>query len=260
MRYLCSFLAGVCLLAGPAGAADLELFFLANDGFLLRSSGQSVIIDGLLEHRVLKQYGALPADVYADALAGNAPFEGVDLLLVTHEHEDHFQATATRNFMAAQSGSHIASAPEIVKRLGGENDRIVSVLPDKGETLARTVNGVYVEFMELSHGKGRFAGIRNLAHVIHMAGYTVLHVGDAAMDAFNFTEVGLGQRRFDVAILPYWYFQSPAGQSLVRGQIHANQLIAAHVPPEEVEQVRSFLASEWPDVKLLEETLDSVSY
>lgn len=261
MAFLRFLPVALCLLAASAApAADVELMFLANGGFLLRSSGQAVLIDGLLERPSYGRYGALPADVYADAVSGAPPFDNVKLLLVSHEHDDHLQSAAVREFLRAHPDVMLVSSPQVVERIGGASERVIEVWPEPGEPLSRNIAGVQVEFMALSHGTGSLAAVQNIAHVIHVGGKSILHVGDADMNAFNFTANGLGQRQFDVAILPYWYFQLPAGQSLVRRHIRAAQLIAAHVPPEEVDEVKAFLATEWPEVDLLVESLETRRY
>ena len=250
---------GLTWLAG-ASAQSLEVTYLANEGFLLRSGELVVIIDGLLERETYGMYAALPDTVYADAIAGKPPFDGVDLLLVSHEHEDHFQSTAAHRFLETRPATKLISSPQVVKRLGIDGDNVSSVWPEKGEVLERNGLGVQVEFMQFSHGRGKHASVQNLAHVIHLGGYTVLHLGDAAMEEFSFSTYYLSERWFDVAIVPYWFFEFAPGQAIVRRQINANHIIAAHIPPAELEEVKAMLARDWPEVIVFENALDSRTF
>ena len=74
---------------GPAAQNGVAITFLANEGVMLSSGTTKVLIDGLF---VKYETGfALPADSTRAALeAARAPFDAVDLILVTHHHGDHF--------------------------------------------------------------------------------------------------------------------------------------------------------------------------
>jgi L-ascorbate metabolism protein UlaG (beta-lactamase superfamily) len=154
----------------------------------------------------------------------------------------------------------LISSPQVVKRLGLDGDNVSSVWPEKGEVLKRSGAGIQVEFMQFSHGRRQHANVENLAQVIHLGGYTVLHLGDAAMEELSFSIYDLSQRWFDVAIVPYWFFEFAPGQAIVRRQINANHIIAAHIPPAKLEEVKAMLAKDWPDVIVFDNALDSRTF
>lgn len=261
-HHLLRFFGGLCglLFLVGASAQSLEVTYLANEGFMLKSGELVAIIDGVLERETFGMYAALPDEVYADLLAGNPPFETVSVLLFSHEHEDHFQSTATYRFLQERPDVLVVSTPQVVKRLGMDGDNVISVWPDQGQVLERNAGGVQVEFMQLSHGRRQHADVQNLGQVVHLGGYTVLHLGDADMEEFSFGTYDLGQRWFDVVIVPYWFFKHAPGQAIVRRQIKANQIIAAHIPPAELEEVKELLARDWPDVIVFDNALDSRTF
>jgi len=254
-----SSLCGLLFLAG-ASAQSLEVTYLANAGFMLKSGDLVAIIDGILERETYGMYAALPEAVYADLLAGNPPFEEVDVLLFTHEHEDHFQSAATYNYLQKHPDTLVVAPPQVIDRLGIDNDNVISVWPEQGEVLEHNAGGVQVELMQLSHGRRQHADVENLAQVVHLGGFTVLHLGDAAMEEFSFGTYDLGQRWFDVVIVPYWFFKSAPGQSIIKRQIKANHIIAAHIPPAELDEVKAMLAKDWPDVIVFDDTLDTRTF
>src|SRR5688572_13757138 len=84
--------------APPAGA--VEVMYVANEGVLISAGDERVLIDGL--HREYSaSYPFLPA-----IEAAQAPFDGVDVVLVSHRHLDHFHA--------ASVGRHLVNAPDAV--------------------------------------------------------------------------------------------------------------------------------------------------
>jgi len=241
-------------------ARPLDVVALANEGFLLRSGEQAVLIDAFLSVPYAG-YDALPAEVLARLEAAEAPFAGVDLALVSHEHADHVQAEPARRFLAASPDTLLATSPQALAIVVGDDEQAVpnheAYLPEPGETSVVERNGVRVEFLRLSHGSGRFASIQNLGHVITIGGQRVLHLGDAATEAMNFRPYALPGRQLDVALVPYWYFLERGGRALVEEQLPARRVIACHIPSRERAEIASKLATSHPHVIVPSEPLES---
>jgi glyoxylase-like metal-dependent hydrolase (beta-lactamase superfamily II) len=93
---------------------SVEVTFLVNEGFLLRSGEANVLIDAFVAVPN-SMYGALPTAVYEDMLVGNPPFSSIQLALVSHVHRDHFQALAAGMFLKNHPETLLASSPEVLQ-------------------------------------------------------------------------------------------------------------------------------------------------
>lgn len=252
----------------PAAAPGVDVIQLANEGYLLRSGDTAVLIDAFVAEPY-SIYAALPPEVHADMVAGRPPFDGIDLALVSHAHRDHFQPESAAAFLVQHPATLLATSPQVLEALASasspaEADRegapravTREVLPEPGQTLLLDHAGVYVEVLRLSHGSGRFASIQNLGHLVTIDGVTVAHLGDAEIGEEIFAPYALAERGIDVALVPYWYLVSAPGRRLVARHFPEAQIIATHVPPEELDAVRRGLAASHPDAVLLREPLDS---
>ncbi len=241
----------------------VELLHLANEGFLIRAGEDAVLIDGFLE-RPYVGYAALSADALELLAAAEAPFDSIDMALASHVHADHFQAGPACAFLNASPETLFASSEDVVAALGKEcaplaadSARVRTVLPQPGEAELLRQGELSVEVLRLSHGTGRFAGIQNLGHLLTIGGLRLLHVGDAAMDPAHFAPYDLASRELDVALVPYWYFQSGPGRRIVREHFHADTLVACHIPPAELDAVVAHLALEFPEVIVFRESLEA---
>jgi L-ascorbate metabolism protein UlaG (beta-lactamase superfamily) len=141
---------------------------------------------------------------------------------------------------------------------GAPQPSVRAVLPEAGKSESLTVGAIRVEFLRLSHGTGRFAEIQNLGHLVTLGGRTVLHVGDADMVPANFAAYDLAARKIDVVCVPYWYFGDEAGEKIIAEHFRPAQLIACHIPPDELVQVAQRLAAEHPDVLVPRRALESL--
>jgi L-ascorbate metabolism protein UlaG (beta-lactamase superfamily) len=224
--------------AEPAtgSASALEITWLANEGFLLRHGETAALIDAFVT-MPYAGYPAITAQARALLESGRPPFDEVDVALASHVHGDHFQPSPARAFLRSVPDAVFATTPQIVAQTreglveaDAFGDRLRTVFPEPGRWNRFTHRGVEVAVMHLSHGTGRHGDIQNAGHLIQIGGLTVLHVGDAATEAENFAPYGLSGVRVDVALLPFWYWQSRTGRALIAEHLQADVYVACHLP------------------------------
>lgn len=76
--------------ATPANAATIEITYIANEGVLISSGDKQVLLDGL--HREYgPEYAFLPPAQREKIETAQAPFDEIDLILLSHLHLDHFE-------------------------------------------------------------------------------------------------------------------------------------------------------------------------
>ncbi|NOT29015.1 MAG: MBL fold metallo-hydrolase [Planctomycetes bacterium] len=241
-----------------AATVELELVYLANEGFLVRAGEHSLVIDAFVTEPY-GEYAAVPAALFADLLSAKPPFEDIDLALASHAHRDHFQAKPAADFLRARSATRFLSSPQVADELLSElgehsaAGRIEALLPEARETLAAPAAAVHVELLRLPHtGGARTAEVQNLGHLIELGGVRLLHVGDADIQTEDLAGYALAKRALDVALVPYWWLGNAAGVARARELTGARHLVAVHVPPAEVAAVKAHLAALDPALLLFE--------
>ena len=85
-----------------------------------------------------------------------------------------------------------------------------------------------MEALALHHGTG--TTVENLGFLLDLGGLSVLHVGDTQADADEVRALGLGDRRIDVAFIPFWYVLNEQWRPVVQQVIRPRHLIVMHVP------------------------------
>ena len=61
---------------------------ISNAGLLLEYRGVKLLVDAI--YHTTDPFSTSPPAVWSAMLAGEPPFDGVDTLLFTHDHPDHF--------------------------------------------------------------------------------------------------------------------------------------------------------------------------
>ncbi len=149
-----------------------------------------------------------------------SPFDGVDLVLATHHHADHFDAQAVAAHLSHNPQALFISTPQAVEKLkavGGFDqisDRIVAASPKEGERITRTHRGVTVQMLNIHHGRNR--PVQNLGFIVEVGGRKFLHIGDSEAEDFVFNNYAIAKDGIDVAFIPYWYFFDAGWKRAVR--------------------------------------------
>jgi L-ascorbate 6-phosphate lactonase len=185
--------------SGPV--AGVELTWLGQSGFVVRAAGTTLLLDPYLS----------PGDDRLVAPPDRPDaFTGLDAVVITHEHMDHFDQDACRALADASPQAHFAVPRPIVDQvtaLGIAAERVVAMQPGDSATFgASTVtataacHGVHVADAytlgrELSGGDVRFLG-----YVVLAGGVRVYHAGDTI--AFDGLAESVREIGADVALVP----------------------------------------------------------
>jgi len=265
VRFISCCLTAVLLSAGVHAQVIVQR--LANDGVIL-SDGKStrVMVDGMVVEPY-SVYGGLPPELWPAFSSASGPFAGVNLVLVSHQHHDHNQPNHACDFMQKSTKAILATSGQVVDLmrekcrefvLSSPRIQVIDPQYDQPETLI--VGDASVNVFLLSHGGGKYAHLKNHGHLIEMGGLRILHIGDAAMEAPDFKRAGVADMKVDIALIPLWYFQPGPGGGMIRKFLTAKHMVATHIPPGEMAEVKEYLRIEYPKVVILENPMDEIRF
>jgi L-ascorbate metabolism protein UlaG (beta-lactamase superfamily) len=238
---------------------DVAITYLGNEGFLIFSGGKKVLVDALFRPDLYQ----IPPNLIDALRFAQPPFDRVDLILVTHNHPDHFEPTMVRSHLQNNPDVVFVSTSDAVSRLGTNydgfdqlQDRVISVQITAGETAQYNTSGTALEIIRLPHADNPVA---NLGFLFTVGDNTFLHVGDydyqgddpsshlAYMQAFN-----LPGKEIDFAFLPWYLLTNSRNRGIINDEIHADLVIPMHHSsysngdPEEVQRLLEGIANNFP--------------
>ena len=222
--------------AGPLQQpGTVEVTYIANEGVLIATGDTKVLIDGL--HREYRNYPSLPEPYREQIETARPPFDGVDLILVSHQHLDHFHPESVGRYLAHSPQTVLVSSEQVVGELekgyagyGKIKSRVTTVTPPLTQRITIKAAGINVDMMGVGHGSGRHSSIQNLGHLVRLGGKALLHLGDAEIDPSILATLRLDEEEIDVAILPVWFLTGSEGPALVREHIKPKHIVAVHMP------------------------------
>ena len=258
---LVGFVLSGCLTAAAGTAsAEVRVTYVGNAGFLITVGDKKVLIDAMF--RGFPGGYRLPANV-ADALQNaRPPFDGVDLILVTHNHDDHFSADIVRRHMEANPEAILVAGPQVAEQLSAFGTRVVPLTATAGKTAQITQNGITIEAIYLCHGvfPAGQKEVVNYGYVVTIGDVSFFHMGDmdpgtVGMDTFR--SYGLANKQLDFAFIEHFYLAGTYAAPDLVAAIAAKYIIPAHYEYTTVPMDRSAILRTYPGAILFEKELDS---
>jgi L-ascorbate metabolism protein UlaG (beta-lactamase superfamily) len=202
----------------------VRVTFVHNTGFLITVGEVRILIDVL--------YEGYPGGVLKPVLDSQPPFDGVGLILATHEHHDHFSPDLVLRYMQANPHAVFISTQRAVEQLvaldNSIQDRTTPIELSRGESEQIDLDGVALEAIHLSHG---MPGLLNLGFIMEIGDVRLFHTGDVDPDSvsvFDLQSYGLPERQIDVALVPDFLLTTEDYHPHVLVGIQARYLIPMH--------------------------------
>lgn len=227
---------------------------ILNAGVRAEMGGAKFLFDPLYDDH----FGTF--EVMGDALIekivkGDAPYDGVDAVLVSHAHGDHFSASNLNRLMATQKGVKLVAPKQAVDAMR-ENaqwqdrfePRIVAIELENGESAESfEVEGTLIEAFRSPHSgwPERHFDTHNITYRLSSTeGVRVMHLGDAdpGTEHFEAHRALLESSRTALALVPFWYFGTRDPEALIDETLNADSAVAMHVP---VETPRVLQSGKW---------------
>jgi L-ascorbate metabolism protein UlaG (beta-lactamase superfamily) len=175
--------------------------WLGQAGFIVRGNGGTALLDPFLAPHEGRLYESAltPTDA-----------TGIDVVLCSHEHVDHFDAASAPAIAKASPGAvFVVPTPivDMVTEVGVSADRVVGLQPGGTAEIAglsiRAVPAMHGVTMEDAYGFGEdLSGglVRFLGYVVETAGLRLYHAGDTIH--YDGMQTRLRELAVDVAMLP----------------------------------------------------------
>lgn len=234
----------------------LEVTYIANEGFLVVSGNQKILIDALSG----TAYGIFlvtPEAIFQDMVKAKPPFDNINFMMVTHKHGDHFDSNLTENYLVNNSKVVLLSSKEVALELAlyglhfsKIKQQVTAVTPPLDSNAELMLNGIPMKFIRLRH-----ADLQNLGFIVTVNGKTFCHLGDGSLvpNSKHLKNLKLNKEGIDVAFIQYYDFMNPEGRKLINQLINPKHLVLMHIPPKEIDEVEKMVVkhkNEFPTVEI----------
>lgn len=248
---------------------NLSIEYIANEGVLITTDSTRILLDAI--HRQYKpEYAFTPDNILSKIEAAQYPYKNIDLILVSHNHADHFSAESIAAHLRNDNESVLASSDQVIdeveKSLGDapfDKKRLVRIKYAWKESSEMEFKGVKIRFLGLLHANSEiesYRQIQNFGHLIEIGGKKLLHIGDADMFVKNFDAFDLEKENIDVVFAPYWFVLSPVGRAILNKELLAKKVVAVHMPTTEQSETMREILDARPSTVVFSQTGEKLNY
>lgn len=259
-----------CAAAGIAAPGDrdiaVEITYIANAGVMIEHAGKKVLIDAH-HNKGNPLYQPVKWNVLEKMVNGMKPFHRVDLILTTHMHADHFDAASVGEHLFYSKNTKFLASAQVTALLAKEHKyfdkikaQVETINPGWKFSNEIDIDGIQVKVIGMKHGSMKFASLQNMGYVIKIGKYTFLHIGDADGSEENFESFHLNLEGIDFAFVPYWFLTYKPFNKIMDEYILAGRIIAVHIPPEELNDVKKKILAIYPNAIIFSKPMEKVSF
>ncbi|MBW0144038.1 MBL fold metallo-hydrolase [Sphingomicrobium clamense] len=251
-RLLALFALAACS-AQPAPAHDPEpgkATAIRNEGVIVEADGRKILFDPIYDNH-FEMYHEVPEALSKAIANGNAPYDGVDAVFVTHAHGDHFSPSGLVARLAAQPYVRLFVPAQAVAAMRADANwqdafeaRVEGIDAGFGEMATYALGETRVQALGVPHA-GWPARHRDLQHYVYRIDVTesarVMHLGDASHDdqLYEPHAETLASDRTGIAFVPYWMLLDEGGRAMIEGRLNAEHVVGIHVPTDVPAELRA---------------------
>jgi L-ascorbate metabolism protein UlaG (beta-lactamase superfamily) len=253
---------------------DLQVTYIANEGFMLKTKCHKILIDALFTEGY--GYFACPTkNVIEKILSASAPFDSVSLCFLTHYHKDHSDSKLMFEYLSKFPSVKLVTTKPALTFIDGEQFRFVKlkkqfceITPETNKCIMQTIDGVTMKVLGLKHMSFYEDGIdieeymKNIGFYINLDGVRIFHSGDTKMENFKNYIDSNGQWKDPVDVAFVYYELLNEGKTdldYLRITLNPQYIVVMHVPPslygvwtEKIEQLKQT----FPNIVLFKNILE----
>lgn len=249
------------------GQTKFDVTYIANSGFLIESDNKSIIIDALFKQG-WDNYLVPTDSIVSDIINQQNPFEKSNLMLVTHNHGDHFDLRMVVDYLLNNKDNILIGSPNVTnavlqhpeyKKFGKQVVQLDKLNREKNDT---TIHGIRVRSFFLQHDAR--PQIENVGYLINIGRHTIFHTGDYnGMEIDEFEKLQLQNENIDLALLNFYgFWNTKEEQEFTEKFIKPKHIVLMHIPTAEIERVKDSLKqiNDFIDITVFESSMDEKTF
>lgn len=255
---------------------DLKVTYIANEGFLLETASNKILIDALFS----EGYGAfqVPSKELTELIiAAETPFDSINLYLLTHYHKDHCDPELINKYLSKHKKVRfVTSKPSIVFIDGNcfgfiaKKKQFLMKTPELNQSISVDIDNIFVKACGMKHLSMYKNDIDleelmfNVAYFFEVDGIRVFHSGDIEMNDYqNYLAENNKIDPVDIAFLYYNMLKNGNSDlEFIRKTLKPKHIVLMHVPLKKVDEIAEKtkeLKNVFPNIYFFRNSMESTT-
>jgi len=249
----------------PITLGILTITYIQNNGILISNGETQILIDGVLDSDSLEGWVKLEETEQTKLIAAQPPYALLDFIMVTHNHEDHFNQSSIRGYLDRNTHASLVASQEVAGEFSDQS-QIIRVQIDSGTIAAVILNNIEMNILSLRHFdalRNDYSTVENYAYLIELEGIKILHLGDADMTAENFDNFDLANEGIDVVIISAFdqsVHLTTNNRDVILNQINPAWIFVTHLPSGNIQTITNDVLAIYPEAIIFDTPLESIIF
>lgn len=243
----------------------LQIMYLQNDGVLISNGENQILIDAVVNPGSLDGWVQLAAAEQTKILNAQAPYDQIDLILVTHAHGDHYGISAVTTHLSQNPNTKLVAPPQVLSGFA-TSSQIININVPKFSRDTVIVNNITVDILSLRHFDAfgnDFSAVINYGYLIELDGIKILHLGDVDMTSENFDNFNLANEGIDLVITPTFVqsvHMTITNRDVMLNQINPADIVGTHLLSGSISTITNQVLAIYPNATIFETPFETIVY
>lgn len=224
----------------------VNITYVGNEGSLLTANNKKVLVDAYFTRA--SEWGLIaPTTATLNNIKNaEAPFDSIDLILLTHDHIDHYDPEILGSCLNNNPNAVLVTTLGVRTKLSGSlafyddlKDRIYAPEPAWKESMDTSINEINLKIMNIKHHPPDV--VTQYGFLFELGGQKILHTG-SSNGAFEgeFEPFSLQTLQIDIALLHFYFLFTynfsnhtiafkPSGVDFIKQNINPNNIVLQHL-------------------------------
>jgi len=218
---------------------SISISFIGNEGVLISSPGRKVIIDAFFKRA--DEWGLIAPSVKTlnDISNAQSEFDNIDLLIVTHDHIDHYNPVILGNCLKNNKSAILVTTADVNAKLNKKYSSYTDIsnriyVPDLvwKEVKDTSLNGINISCMNVKHHAPDV--VTQYAFLVEIGGHNVLHTAssDGSFPG-EYEAFLLNEKEVDIALL-HEFFLFTITESTIQKNQSGKNVVDSYINPQNV--------------------------
>lgn len=238
-----------CSVLSQVRTRDLQVTYIANEGFMLKTKHHKILIDALFSDGY--GYFATPTkEALNQIMNAEAPFDSVNLCFLTHYHKDHSDSKLMNDYLSKFHSVKLVTSKPTLVFIDGEQFRFVKlkkqfceITPETNKSIERIINNVAVKVLGIKHMSYVEDSVdieqymKNVGFYINMDGVRIFHSGDMKIEQLKdyIAKNGQWKDTVDVAFV-YYELLNKVDLDYLKKILNPKYIVVMHLPTSQYDE------------------------
>ncbi len=241
----------ICLALLACSGGFSQITYIANEGFIIETTGAKIAIDALFNTIEEDWCDSPTPEMIQSIQAAKPPFDGIDVIAVTHDHRDHFNAGLVATYLQRNTATKLICPLQVREALcsqkayGNFSDRVFYFNPKKLQDTTILLMGLQWRILRLSHSpymifdslSGKDTDIHqdvvNLGFRVKFDDLVIFHCGDSdPLAEEEYSKYALQNDSITFAFLDRQFLgKGKKAIEIINQYIQADKIVIMHIAP-----------------------------